>query len=315
MHSANGYFLRSVKDLLRWDVLRMALMLGLPLLAIWVAIGWVLWNPMIDMTTKLITWVPFSLVKANGALFITFFIWFVAVLVSFAIVTALIGPPILRKFKERTYYIYTFSTILLFSILWALVILFNWPVIDNEIQVFLTLLPFQTVSDALAWLLAFYLFYNAFILTLFLIVSYFRKSFLDGIKELDYQGVEIADTGISKSHRYAHLRDAVLFVIFSIAAFPVLFIPIANIVVQLILWAWLYREAYFLGVCNLYCTEEEYRHLREHNFTIWSIAILASLLNFIPVINIFTPFFAIIMFFHWIMTHKSTNQSLEKAEK
>ncbi len=314
MHKVNGYFLRSIKDLMRWDVLRLALGLGLPLMAVWVVIGWLLWGPMVAVTTQIITWVPFSLVKANGALFITFFVWFVAVLISFAALTALVGPPMLRKFKERTYYIYTFSAILFFSALWALVILLNWPRIDSEIQYFLTLLPFQTVSDALAWLLAFYLFYNAYILTLFLIISYFKEPFLEGIRELDYPEVELDGNGISKSHHYAHFRDAFLFIIFSVIAFPVLFIPVANIFVQLLLWGWLYREAYFLSVCNSYCTEEEYRHLREHNFTIWSIALLASLLNFLPVINIFTPFFAIIMFFHWIMTHKSINQASREEQ-
>ena len=314
MKQVNSYLLRSIKDLLRWDVLRMALAIGIPLMAIWVAIGWALWYPVVGFTTKIITWVPFSMVKANGALFITFFIWFVAVLVSFAAVTLLIGPPMLKKFKERTYYIYTFTTLLFFSAFWALVILLKWHYIDTEIQYFLTLLPFQTVSDALAWLLAFYLFYNAFILSLYLIISYFKEPFLEGIREMDYPEVDIAEVGISKSHHFSLVRDSVLFVLFSIIAFPVLFIPVANVFMQLLLWTWLYREAYFLSVCSLYCTEEEYQHLKEHNFTIWTIALFASVLNFLPVINIFTPFFAIIMFFHWIMTHKRSQQSTQNME-
>ncbi|MCF6200686.1 MAG: EI24 domain-containing protein [Hydrogenimonas sp.] len=306
MKKVNSYFLRSIKDILRWDVLKLALGIGLPLMALWIAVGWVYWDLAVSVTSKIISWVPFSIVKANGALFILFFIWFVAVLVSFAIITALIGPPILRKFKEKTYYFYTFATLLILSAGWALLLLLNWHVVNEQIQKLLTLLPFQTVADGIAWLIAFYLFYNLFILSLYLVISYFRRPFLDAIKEIDYPHIDTAGSGISKKHHISVLRDSALFILFSIALFPILFIPVANVIAQLFLWAWLYRESYFLSTCSLYCNEEDYRQLCDHRYTIWSIAIFAALLNFLPVINIFAPFFAQLMFFHWIMEHKSS---------
>ncbi|BDY11730.1 EI24 domain-containing protein [Hydrogenimonas cancrithermarum] len=305
MKRVNSYFLRSIKDILRWDILRLALAVGLPLMALWIWIGWIFWTPSVAITSQIISWIPFSIVKANGALFIVFFIWLIAVLVSFAAITALLGLPLLRKLGEKTYYIYTFSTLLLLSAGWALSILLNWHYINEEMQIFLTLLPFQTVADLISWLLAFYIFYNAFILTLFLVISYFRRPFLEAIKELDYPDVVTEKGKIGKAHHISVIRDSILFVLFSIIAFPVLFIPIANVFIQLFLWAWLYRESYFLSACSLYCNEEDYRHLREHRYTIWSIAVFASLLNFLPIINIFAPFFGQIMFFHWIMEHKS----------
>ncbi len=307
MKKVNSYFLRSIKDILRWDVLKITLGVGLPLMAVWIVIGWLYWDIAVSITSKIISWVPFSIVKANGALFILFFIWFVAVLVTFAAITALIGPPILRKFKEKTYYFYTFSTLLILSAVWALVLLLNWHLVNAQIQKLLTLLPFQTVADGIAWLIAFYLFYNLFILSLYLVISYFRRPYLDAIKEMDYPDIDTSGSGISKKHHLSILRDSTLFIIFSIILFPILFIPVANVFVQLFLWAWLYRESYFLSTCSLYCNEEDYRQLHHHSYTIWSIAIFASLLNFLPVINIFAPFFAQLMFFHWIMEHKSQN--------
>lgn len=304
MKQVNSYLIRSVNDILTWNVLRFALFIGLPLMALWVWIGMEVWDYAVAVTSMIISWIPFSIVKANGALITIFFIWFIAVLVSFAAVTALIGPPILRKLKQRTQYVYTFTALLILSTLWAFILLIKWEYIFNQIKILLTLLPFQTVADGSAWLLAFYFFYNAFILTLFFFISFFRKSFLETIRTIDYPHIPMVETPVKKRPHIRILLDAMLFVLFSIIVFPVLFVPIANIFMQLLLWAWLYRESYFLSTCNLYCTEEDYRHLREHRFMIWSIATLASFLNFLPVINIFAPFFAQIMFFHWIMEHK-----------
>jgi len=243
MKQVNSYLIRSINDILRWNVLRFALLIGLPLMGLWVWMSMGVWDYAVTMASIIIGWIPFSIVKANGALFIIFFIWFIAVLVSFAAMTALIGPPVLRKFREKTQYIYTFTVLLLFSAVWAVVILMKWEYIFNEIQKLLTLLPFQTVADASAWLLAFYFFYNAYILTLFLVISIFRKPFLESIRKTDYPHIEIEGSGISKKHHGRVVLDSILFVIFSIIAFPVLFIPIANVFVQLFLWSWLYRES------------------------------------------------------------------------
>ncbi|WP_456383116.1 EI24 domain-containing protein [Hydrogenimonas sp.] len=313
MREVNSYLIRSVRDILKWNVLRYTLFIGIPLMGLWIWLSAKIWPYAIAVTSMIIGWIPFSIVKSNGALFIIFFIWFVAVLVSFAAVTALVGPLLLRRFKEKTYYIYTFTSLLLFSVLWALVLLFKWNEIFEEIQKLLTLLPFQTVADASAWLLAFYFFYNAFILTLFLVISLFRKPYLEAIRRIEYPEILPNEKGVGKSHHARIFQDAILFFLFSLIAFPILFIPVANVVTQVFLWAWLYRESFFLSTCNLYCDERDYRELREHRVVIRSIAVLTALLNFLPVINVFAPFFAQIMFFHWIMEHKS--MKMQKEEK
>ncbi|WP_457597463.1 EI24 domain-containing protein [Hydrogenimonas sp.] len=306
MLQLSGFLLRSIRDILRWDVLRLALFIGIPLMALWGWIGYEVWDYMVALTTMAIGWVPFSIVKANGALFIVFFIWFILVLVSFAAVTALVGPPLLRHFKQRTYYVYTFSALLLLSAFWAVALMAKWDFVNAEIQELLTELPFQTVADASAWLLAFFLLYNAYILTLFIVISLFRKSFLETIRKSEYPDVPLPDETLKKLHHGRLLWDAVLFTIFSILALPVLFIPMANVLVQWALWAWLYRESYFLSTCNLYCTVEDYDELRKHGAVASAIAALTAVFNFLPVINIFAPFFAQLMFFHWIMEHRQS---------
>ena len=312
MIEMSGFVLRSIRDILRWSVIKYVLLVGIPFMALWLWIGYELWDYAIAVTSMIIEWVPFSIVKANGAFFVIFFLWFVLVLVSFAVLTALIGPPLLRRFKEKTYYIYTFLSLMILSTFWALFLLVEWDFVYGEIKILLQELPFQTVEQGYAAILAFFLFYDLFILTLYLVVSLFRKRFLEPIREKEYPDIPLAgDDRLKKRHHGRMLWDMFIYVVLSILTIPVLFVPVANMIVIAALWAWLYRESYFLSTCNLYCTLDEYQEMRRHRVVINAIAIVSAMLNFLPAINLFTPFFAQIMFFHWIMLHKKHTARLQ----
>jgi len=84
---------------------------------------------------------------------------------------------------------------------------------------------------------------------------------------------------------------------------------------MILLWAWLIRESYFLSVASLYGSDDEIKELKKHNFVIWSIAFIASMLNLIPVVNILSPFFALIIFFHWIMLNRPLLPVAVKTEE
>ena len=303
-----GIFLRSFRDLIRWSILKNVLITGIPLMIIWIFIGYVVWDRLLEITTLIIGWVPFSIVRVDGALLILFFIWSMAVLVSFAFVTAILGPILFKKINSGYYY-YSFGTLIFFAIFWMWVIISNWSIFQSAIANKLLLwLPFQTVAEGSAWLLNFYILYSLYILSLYLVLAVYRKDFLLTIKEIDYPDVEISDEDIEAKHSFVALRDAILYIILTILCFPLLFVPFVNVLTQMFLWAWLYRDANFIGTCKLICTNKEYQKYKTHKFTIWSIAIFSSILNFLPVLNIFAPFFAQLMAFHWIMQEKLNNK-------
>ncbi len=315
MYQLSGFVLRSVRNMLQWNVIRFVLLLGVPFLALWGWIGYELWDYAVAVTSMVVEWIPFSIVRANGSFFIIFFIWFVLVLVSFAVLTALVGPPLLRYFKERTYYIYTFLSIILFATFWALFLIARWDMVYHEISKLLLQLPFQTVAEGFAGLLAFFIFYNLFILTLFVVVSFFRKGFLEPLRQREYPDVEPPlNERLKKMHHGRMLWDVLVFLALSVLTIPILFIPVANVVALLLLWAWLYKESYFISTCNIYCTYDEYETMRAHRTVISAIAILSAMLNLLPAINLFAPFFTQIMFFHWIMEHKRHNTPAASVE-
>ncbi|WP_457607907.1 EI24 domain-containing protein [Nitratifractor sp.] len=299
-----GIFHRALRDLIRPPVLRDVLVTGIPMILVWLGIGWIFWDKLLGLTTWLISWMPFSVVKADGALFILFFVWALAVLVSYAFLTAMIAPIFFRK-TQRGYYYYSFAVLVGFAVFWAWFILGNWQTFTSAIaNKLLVWLPFQTVAEGSAWLLNFYVFYSLYILSLYLVLAFFRKEFLLTIQETEYPEFVSEETEIKTRHSYVALRDAFVFLILTVLFFPLLLVPIVNVLIQLFLWAWLYRDANFRGTCALFCTKEEFDHLKHHRFMIWSMAFFASTLNFIPIISIFTPFFAQLLTFHWIMSEK-----------
>ena len=149
-------------------------------------------------------------------------------------------------------------------------------------------------------------FYNLFIVTLAIVVLVMRKSFLHHLQLRDYPDADMMDKKERPKFFSVALRDAVIFFVLLALFFPLLFVPFFNILVQVLLWAWLIKESYFLGAASLYTSEEEITGLRRHQFVLGGIAATASVLNLIPVVNIFAPFFALIMYFHWVMLNKKS---------
>jgi hypothetical protein len=301
MTSYGGIFLRSLRDLVRGPILGQVLATGIPMILIWIGIGWVVWDELLVWTTKLISWVPFSIVKADGAMLVLFLLWGVAVLATFAFVTAIFAPLIFRKMR-RGYYYYSFSALLLLAAGWAWYFMANWHTLKVAIaDKLLVWLPFQTVAEGSAWLLNFYILYSFYILSIYLLLSFYRKDFLETVREIEYPDSSLNEKRLKTLHSFIALRDGLMFLVMTVVLFPLLLIPIVNVLIQLFLWAWLYRDSNFRGTCKLYCDQATYERLRHHSFIIWSIAFFASLLNFIPIINLFTPFFAQLVAFHWIM--------------
>ncbi len=305
----NTFLVKTINDMLSLDTIKLALITSIPLLFVWIGLGWLFWDPVVHLTTQIITWIPFSIVRANGAFIITFFIWFVAVLVSYAVFIGLFSGFLLGGKRERHFEAINFTLIFLFSIFWAGAILYRWDWFDYEIQRFLTILPFDTVAQGLAWLLAFYLFYNLFLISEYLVIFTFREAFIKAMMEKHLGDIELAKTDISKARAYGRLYwDIFWFFIASLLILPILFIPVANFLAIWFVWAWLYKESAFLGVCSLLCTKEEMERLREHKGYFLLASLAAALLNFIPIISIFTPFFVMDLYFHWIIEEKSSTQ-------
>ena len=224
-------FVKSFRDLFNLDVLKVVLIVAMPLFFLFFGVLYLFWDQIINLSSFLISWVPFSVLKINGAFFVLFFVWFILVLVSFAFVTAIFSPLFLNKVKKG-YYLYSVITIGLFSLLYAILLINNWDYVFEEVKRLLTLLPFDTVAKSVSAIVAVYIFYNFFILALFMVIFAFSKQFLEAIRELEYPDIDINIEDKFKFKR-AIFKDVLIFIGLFMVLFPLFFIPVINIAVQL----------------------------------------------------------------------------------
>ncbi len=297
-------FLRSVRDTLSWNVLKFALMAGVPLMLLWIGVAVLLWDPTVAFTSKFIGWIPFSILKANGAFLIGSFVWFQVVMITFALVIAIFNVPIFKYLDPQKYEYLSVILILLIALFWALFGFYNWDLIFKEVQKILTWFPFQTLEAGVAALLAMMVYYNFFIVSLALVVLVYRRPFLETLQLRDYPDAKLVESLKKRTFVSVAFRDVAIFFFLLILFYPLFFVPFANMLTQVLFWAWLIKESYFLSVSSLYAQEAEIKELKKHGFILWSIAIIASLLNLVPIINILSPFFAQILYFHWVMLNR-----------
>ncbi len=303
----NYFFVKSIKDVLSYETIKLALITAIPISIMWIGLGWLLWDEAVSVIYKAIAWIPFSIIRANGAFIIAFFIWILVTMVTYSFIVALFSNFFYKRIESRFYEFLNVILVLFISVFWSLVIILKWENLYDIIKKLLTLLPFETVDQGVSYLLTLYLFYNFFVITLYAIVYIFKEPYLTTLKEIHYQDVKDIDR-ISVRNSYIVLfRDILLFIVFTLVAIPLLFIPFANILTIWFLWAWLYKDSAFVGICSLFCNNEELNEAKHHRIVIWIITVTASLLNFIPLISFFTPFFVLTMYFHWIMHFKKLN--------
>jgi len=288
--------------ILKWHTMKYALIAGIVSILIWSIIGALFWDNLIVLSAKILELMPFSMVRSNGAWILSAFIWFQLVLMSFAIIYALFGNFILQKISKDKFSKFAFYTIFLSALFWGIVWFFSNDYIYNQLLKLFTWLPFETVENGVGALIALYIIYNAIIITILFFASIFSEPLIVSI----YNNVK--KENIFKSLKWT-IKDTLIFIVVSIVVFPILFIPIVNILVQLLLWIWLFKDT--ISMDALYLTNSDKSILKEHKVAIYFIMTFAVILNFLPLLNIFAPFFAEIAMFSYL---KNINIKGEKDD-
>jgi len=79
-----------------------------------------------------------------------------------------------------------------------------------------------------------------------------------------------------------------------------LFIPILNILIQIALWIWLIKDTISYDAAALSFEKVDSEAHQKHKIAIWFISLFTALFNFIPILNIFGPYFGEIAMFHYM---------------
>jgi len=287
------------KEILNWNTMKHALISGMLVSILWVGIGFLLWDHLIALSSRILELVPFSMVRSNGAWMLSTFLWLQLVLLTFALIFAFFGNFILRNISKEKYTSFSIFLAVGSAVFWAIIWLFKGDYIYHQFVQLLTWLPFETVEKGIAFFIGFYLIYNAIVVTMVFVASLFSEPLIASVEERHFQENEVVRDNIFSSVGYT-IKDSFIFVVLSLIAFPLLFIPILNIVVQIVLWTWLIKDTMSYDAAALVYKKVKKEEINQHRFALLMISFITVLFNFIPVFNIFGPFFGEITMFHYL---------------
>jgi len=287
------------KEILNWHTMKYIILSGVVVTLIWMGIGFVLWDTLVAVSAKILEMVPFSMVRSNGAWMLSTFLWFQVTLVTFALIFAFGGNLILRTVSKEKYAGVSILTLLGSALFWGIVWFFKGDYIYGEFLKLMTWLPFETIEKGIAFLIGFYVIYNAIVVTMLFVASLFSEPIIEDIELREFADEVPVRDNVFKTVKYT-LKDTLIFLVLSIVAMPLLFIPVLNIFIQIALWVWLTKDT--IGYDALALTHENVDRtlFKRYAAPIWFVSMVTVLFNFVPVLNIFGPFFGTITLYYYL---------------
>ena len=299
MHNVIESIIFGFSEILSYKVLKRALAIGAAVVIVWGIIGYMLWEPLVSFVSYFLDLIPFSMLRSNGAWMLSIFLWSFLVLITFALVMAFFGNVILEKVSKEKYGTTSILVVLGSAVVWGVIWFIADGYIHQQLTKLLTLLPFETVEDGVAYLLALYFIYIGAIITLLFVSSMFSESLLKEIKDKEYPYEALLDEDEVKATE-GRIRDVAIYVLLSIVAFPLLFVPVLNFIIQLVLWVWLVKDTFVNDTKILVIPEAKREGLSEYRVGFITLATVTAMFNFIPIFNVFGPFFGEISMFYYL---------------
>ncbi len=179
---------------------------------------------------------------------------------------------------------------------------FFWDKFSNLIAALIAHIPyighFEFIQSSGSFLVALLIAYSFILIAISILTSLYSPKLLLKLAKKNY-GIEGKDASKITKSLYYNIKAGAIFLILLILFLPLLFVPILGQIIMLILWAILLKDPTYYDVASLFL-EDESRY--KNDKSLWIIAIVASLFNYIPILNLFAPIFAQIMFMHWLLS-------------
>lgn len=294
------------REILQWHTMKYALISGIVVTGLWIGIGVVFWDYIVGLSNHFLGWIPFSMLRSNGAWMLSTFLWLQLILFTFSLIFAFFGNFILQSVSKEKYTSFSLWVAIGSALFWSFIWYFKGDYIYHQFLQLLTWLPFETIEKGIAFLVGFYLIYNAIVVTMVFVASLFSEPIIASIEKRHFHEDDVVRDNVFSSIRYT-IKDSLLYVVISILCFPLLFIPVVNIFTQIALWVWLIKDTVSYDALSLASSKVEKERIKEHRVAVWFISFVTTLFNFIPILNLFGPFFGEITMFHYFKSLQKDN--------
>jgi|WetSurMetagenome_2_1015567.scaffolds.fasta_scaffold621406_2 hypothetical protein len=184
-----------------------------------------------------------------------------------------------------------FSLIATIAIMWGM-----WGIISSLISSYLSFMPWDWLQASSQTLIKAVFGYILFISLISINTSIWSDDVIKDISLKHYPDITPDGKPNISKVVFINLKSTVIFLVLFVLVLPLIFIPVIGQVVMLYLWSIQIKEptAYDVGVLFGKPDAKSSRIL----------AMIASLFNYIPIVNIFAPLFATILFLHDFMDKK-----------
>jgi len=181
---------------------------------------------------------------------------------------------------------------------WIGVLYIYWGEFLAIISSYLGFIPWEwlkTTGSAIATLLVGYM---LIIITISILTSLYSEPLLKSLAKKHY-GMEATGSPNPMTSMIINIKASLVFMGLFLLLLPLLFVPILGQVVMLYIWSILLREPTIYDVGTLFVNDKE--RLKDKSKRARVLAMIASLFNYIPVLNIFAAIYAQILFMHHIL--------------
>ncbi len=207
-----------------------------------------------------------------------------------------------RDIFSKDVIIFVFQIGSIAFVLSSLFVWYFWGGLTSFITSYLSWIPWEWLQTSGAKVMTFGLAYMIFIIVVALLTSLYSEKLLIKLAKKHYPDVTVIGTANISTSILLTLKASIIFLVLFILLLAFIFIPVIGQIVLLYLWSVLLREPTFYDVSALFISDKKV--LKEKKKTTRPLAMIASLFNYIPVMNAFAPVFAQILFLHHILGEK-----------
>lgn len=284
----------SFKSLRDREVIRFCILNGIIWAAVWISLAFVLWEEVFNITAFLINLLPFKFVQNAGAEFIFMILWLQAVLISIGVFFSLFNSLLNKK-------LISIVVALFFAIFWFVVFIYFKNEILNYLEKLIRIFPFESIEQAVAVVLAVFVFYSFYILSIFLGFIFISEKRVITLLKEEYPYIEISSTLPKIKIAFVLVKDFLIFILALIFLYPLMFLPVINVFIIVGLWAYIVKNALYETVKALIGND----NINIGSKLLWGFSVLSVFLNFIPVVNLFAPAIGVFSIAHYIMEKKT----------
>ena len=187
--------------------------------------------------------------------------------------------------------------------LWLTIFWLFWDQFETFVSSYLSWIPWEWLQSSISYIAAPLVGYTLIILTISTLTSLYSEKLLIKIAKKHYPQQMVQENIALTGSMVAMVKSSLIFILLFVVLFPFIFVPVLGQVVMLYLWSILLRDPMIYDVGTLFIHDPKVLKKRQKGSTF--IAMIASLFNYIPLLNIFATIFAQILFLHHILKNEN----------